>query len=134
MFSHCTDVKVVRFDTNENELRNGIMLDKSVVLEYDLGKQDNWYFIKFKVRINVINDETKDELLGYLSERMCVLNTTTIENDRPMLLDVISDTVLSAKIYCKQHSRVPFTGKNKFDADKSANEIFKELKEIGFYQ
>jgi len=134
MFSHCTDVKVVRFDTTKNGLRDGVKLDRSIVLKYDLGKKDDWYFIKFKVSINVVDNQTKDELLGYLSERMCVLNTTTIAQDRPMLLDVIADTVLNAETYCKQHSPVPFTGSNKLDADKSADEIFAELKEIGFYR
>jgi len=115
-------------------LRDGVKLDRSIVLKYDLGKKDDWYFIKFKVSINVVDNQTKDELLGYLSERMCVLNTTTIAQDRPMLLDVIADTVLNAETYCKQHSPVPFTGSNKLDADKSADEIFAELKEIGFYR
>ncbi|MBS1523915.1 MAG: hypothetical protein JST50_23130 [Bacteroidetes bacterium] len=133
MFAFGTGLKVIRFGSNDGLLHNGIFMKKHNTIRYAWGKDERGHFLCLTYDINVINSRNNDKLLDYSAERTFLLSPTTVEQDRPTLINVIGNLMEESESICQSHSKVPVANYYEIDGDKTADDIFNKLKEKGLY-
>lgn len=134
MFAFGTGLKVIRFGANDGLLRDRILLNKHNTIRYAWGKDERGHCLRLTYDINIVDKRNNDKLLDYSAERTFFLSPTTVEQDRPTLINVIGNLIEESESICQSYSQVPIANYYELDRDKTADDIFEKLKEKGLYQ
>jgi hypothetical protein len=110
MFSSATNLKTIRFEVNSNYIGKITYVTDWKKMEYSVGMKGTEHFLILKYRINLLDPNTNDEILGYLGEKHCKLAMTTIENDKPILINVLARSFNEFRnLYNRTFTHQPFT-------------------------
>jgi len=135
MFSWANRLAHRRFDVNVPYLR-GIVGNAQTSEYYEMkgGVDPNAKILNIRVRANICDKKTNEEIVGYLGERVYHLSTTTRDKDSAVLLQEVKSIIITIEIYCQQiaPTRYPLQ-LVALNAERETDAILDHLQSLGFY-
>ena len=134
MFSDKSLLKPIRFEINPKYVNKVIVANGGENVRFGLGSNPTVTTKRLTLRITINIMEKNDEVFGYLAEQYATLATTTIELDKPVLLQVITDFYFNVDLYLHDNAQgITFLNTGRKDKNVLADEILAFLSEQGLY-